>query len=160
MNPKINRREFLLKSSKTSICMCAFMPVNSSFLRDNEEVPDPVKLNYCGYQCPAECQFLKGTLENNIALKKEAYKLWKIRERFNVDFDPDIIFCYGCKNPEKPEGIVVTRCTVRECAVSKNYDCCIECDDLKNCEKELWERYPEFKKLVLQMQEKYKANKG
>jgi hypothetical protein len=119
---------------------------------------DPAKLNYCGYQCPENCPFLKGSLENDIKLKKEAYDQWKIKARFNVDFDPKKIFCYGCKKSEKPEGIVLVNCTVRRCAMEKELDCCIECNELISCEKDLWSRFPDFKKQVIKMQEEYEKS--
>ncbi len=88
-------------------------------------------------------------------MKKEAYKLWKIKERFDIEFDPETIFCYGCKVSDKPEGVVTKNCTVRECAMKKKNDCCIECDELTNCDKDLWNRYPKFKESVIEMQKKY-----
>jgi hypothetical protein len=59
---------------------------------DEGGVIDPGKLMYCGYVCPEDCKFLKGSLENDVALKKEAYDLWKIKERFNVEFDEEKIY--------------------------------------------------------------------
>jgi hypothetical protein len=126
----------------------------SLFLKDDEPI-DPKKLNYCGYKCPADCQFLKGSLENNTDLKKQAYELWKIKERFGVEFNTDTIFCFGCKTTDKPEGIVLKNCTVRTCAKEKGFNCCIECEELTICGKELWERFPDFKKYVLEMQQKF-----
>jgi hypothetical protein len=116
---------------------------------------DPKKLMYCGYKCPEECKFLKASLENDIDMKKEAYEQWKIKERFNVDFDAEKIFCYGCKNTEKPDGVVLANCTVRSCVISKEYDCCIECLELVDCDKDLWTRFPDFKKHVIELQKKY-----
>jgi len=129
--------------------------LNSLYKLNYDEIPDPKKLSYCGYKCPADCQFLKGSIENNVELKKEAYELWKIKERFNVDFDPDKIFCFGCKTTDKPEGIVLVNCTVRSCVISKGFDCCIECAELVDCEKELWDRFLKFKEQVIEMQQKY-----
>ena len=88
-------------------------------------------------------------------LKKEAYISWQIKERFGIEFEPEKIFCYGCKAKGKPEGIVLTNCTVRSCVISKKLDCCIECNNLSECVEELWIRYPEFKTYVIELQEKY-----
>jgi hypothetical protein len=121
---------------------------------EGEEI-DPKKLMYCGYVCPEECTFLKGSVENDVKLKKEAYDQWKIKERFNVDFEPEKIFCYGCKNAAKPEGIVLEKCTVRQCVISKELDCCIQCLELVDCDKDLWTRFPDFKKHVIELQQKY-----
>jgi len=112
---------------------------------------------FCGYKCPEDCTFLRGTLQNDEELKKEAWKEWKIEERFGVAFDVDQAVCYGCKSMDKPKGIVLTRCTVRDCAIEKGQDCCIDCDELTTCEKDLWALFPEFKKMVIEAQIKYRA---
>jgi hypothetical protein len=131
-------------------------PLFASSLRpDEKELPDPKKLNYCGYQCPADCKLLKATQENNIELKKEAYEIWKIKERHGVDFEPEKIFCWGCKTPDKPEGIVVSGCPVRKCAIEKGYDCCVECNKLEACDFELWKNFPDFHAHVVSEQKRY-----
>ena len=53
--------------------------------------------------------------------------------------------CDGCKALDKPEGVVVSKCDVRACAREKKLDCCIECDELTTCDKDLWKRFPTFK---------------
>jgi hypothetical protein len=166
MKNKISRRNFLIKSSVAGAACCTLMTgsglsaMNNYLLQNNDdEILDLKKLNYCGYKCPADCQFLKGTLNNDEELKKEAYKLWKIKERFDIEFDPETIFCYGCKVSDKPEGVVTKNCTVRECAMSKKIDCCIECDELTSCDKDLWSRFPKFKESVIEMQKKYLEQK-
>ncbi len=158
MNKKQNRREFMLKSSQFGLVCGAFafcpkLNLLGSMLQD--EVPDPKKLNYCGYVCPSDCPMYVATIENNTEKKKEAYDMWKIEERHGVAFDPEVIFCYGCKSPDKPEGVVVSHCTVRHCAIEKGYDCCIECDQLPECDLDLWKRFPEFHKGMIDMQKKY-----
>jgi len=121
------------------------------------EKPDPKKLTYCGFQCTQDCQFLKASLENDPALKKEVYETWQIKERYDIDFDAEKIFCFGCKPGDKPEGVVLTHCTVRKCTVEKGFDCCIECSELAECEKDLWTRFPDFKKHVIELQQKYQT---
>ena len=64
--------------------------------------PDPKSLNYCGYKCTSEGELYKGTLENNTELKKKAYVDFKFREKYGVEFDPEKIFCFGCKINDKP----------------------------------------------------------
>lgn len=163
MSTNQKRREFLKKMAATCAGGCLYsaaVSANSSgliFNWDDEKKPDPKALNYCGYKCPETCQFLQGSLKNDEALKKEAYKLWKIEDRFGVPFEADKIFCFGCKNDEKPDGIVLKNCTVRDCAMEKEIDCCIECGELVDCEKDLWNRFPNFKKQVIEMQKKYQA---
>jgi len=39
--------------------------------------------------------------------------------------------------------------------MEKEKECCIECDDLTTCDKDLWSRFPEFKTKVIEMQKVY-----
>ncbi len=159
---RIDRRAFLTTGAQAGItlcgfCACAQFPL-AAFAEEGEkpdEIIDPKKLNYCGYSCPPDCKFLKGTLDNDVELKKEAWKLWKIEERFGVEFDPDQAICYKCKTLDKPEGIVLKRCDVRACAQKKKHESCIECNELQACDKDLWRRFPKFKEQVIAMQERY-----
>ena len=161
MSKRMKRREFLLKGSCAGIACCTLL-LNTkalsfgSALKPAEDEPiDPKALNYCGYKCPSDCKFLLASVKNDPELKKEVYTTWKIKEKYNIDFDPETIFCYGCKNMEKPEGVVLTNCTVRNCARSKELACCIECKELSECTKELWSQFPDFKLYVIEMQKKY-----
>jgi hypothetical protein len=160
MNKPLKRREFLVKGACAG-CILLLGSKASAFENlmktRGDVVIDPKSLNYCGYQCPPDCPFLQGSLKNDVALKKEAYEKWKIKEKYGLDFDPDTIFCFGCKNKEKPEGVVLTHCTVRKCAIEKGHDCCIECGELTGCDKELWKQFPDFKKYVIDLQQKYRA---
>lgn len=162
MVKNLKRREFLIKGSQAGIACCALLMGANKLafgagFRQNGDVPiDPKTLNYCGYKCPDDCKFLQASLKNDTELKKEAYQIWKIKEKYNIDFDPEKIFCYGCKNKEKPEGVVLTNCTVRQCAISKKLDGCIECGELADCRKELWSQFPDFKLIVIEMQKKYR----
>ena len=154
-----NRREFIKQSSKICVAcgVFALCPNISAFSRsgDEDEIPDPESLNFCGYTCPPDCPMYVGTIENDTAKKKEAYEKWKIKEQYGLDFDEEKVFCYGCKNEEKPLGITLEKCSVRNCAIEKGYDCCIECSDLQACEKELWKKFPDFHNSVIEMQKKY-----
>jgi hypothetical protein len=126
--------------------------LSNCILSKIKEPVDPKTLNYCGYKCPPECPFLQASEKNDAELKRDVYEKWKLKERYNINFEPDKIFCFGCKNKEKPEGVVLLNCTVRQCVILKEIDCCVECSDLPGCQKELWSRYPEFKKQVIEMQ--------
>jgi len=95
-----------------------------------------------------------------LELKKKAYETWHIKERYNVDFDAEKIFCFGCKNSNKPTGVVMQNCTVRSCAIGKKYDSCIECKVLNDCGKDLWTRFPDFKMEVIKMQTVYFENRS
>ena len=100
----IQRRDFIKKSCMIGVGCCALLAsaktnaLNSFFPADKDL--DPIKLNYCGYTCPEGCEFRKASVDNDVELKKEAFKAWKIEERFGIKFEADKIYCYGCKNPD------------------------------------------------------------
>ncbi|NJO91607.1 MAG: DUF3795 domain-containing protein, partial [Chloroflexia bacterium] len=152
-----DRRDFLKKSAIAGIATCTLLNATKfasaaiNFVISDDEI-DPKKLNYCGYTCPSDCKFKTASVNNDVELKKEAYKAWKIKEKYNIDFDEEKIFCFGCKTKDKPEGVVTLNCTVRACAIEKGLDCCIECDNLSTCDKQLWKQFPDFKKKVIEMQ--------
>jgi len=37
-----------------------------------------------------------------VELKRKAFALWKIKERYGVEFDPEQAICYGCKAKGEP----------------------------------------------------------
>jgi hypothetical protein len=157
----IDRRTFLSDATRTGLCVCGLCFCSPLVSFSGEEGADGTKMdlskrNFCGYKCPEECTFLKATLEEDLELKKEAWKEWKIEERFDLAFDPEQAFCYGCKKMDKPKGVVLARCTVRDCAIEKGKECCIDCDELVECDKDLWRRFPDFKKQVVAAQVKYR----
>jgi hypothetical protein len=157
MENKQTRRDFLVQGSQAGISCCLLfcgskvlaMPASS------EDLPDLKELTYCGYKCSMECILLKGTLNDDVDLKKQAYTEWGMKERFGMEFDPEKIFCYGCKNDEQSKGPVVKKCTVRACAKEKEHECCIQCKELADCDEDLWMRFPQFREKVLEMQKEY-----
>jgi len=159
MKQEIKRREFLSGCLKAGAA-CAVLSAGGNLLAmttSPDEKPDPKKLEYCGYKCPDDCPLKKGTLENNIELKKKAYAEFGMKEKYKIDFDADKIFCYGCKSPGKPLGPAVKECTVRKCVISKGFDCCIECNTLALCDKQLWKDFPKLRDHVLGLQAKFRA---
>jgi hypothetical protein len=159
---KNSRRNFLKSACALGIGCCAIgisriNALGADYLKD--EVPDPEKLNYCGYTCPADCEMYIASIDNDIEKKKLAYEHWKIKEHYNIDFDADKIFCFQCKNTEKADGVIIKNCQVRKCAIEKGLKCCIECNNLSQCDKELWKTFPDFYKSVIEMQKKYLASK-
>jgi hypothetical protein len=159
MKPNQSRREFLVKSSKAGLACgvlacCPKLLSYGAWLPEGE-IPDPKKLNYCGYTCPADCQMKVATDTNDIEKKKQAYIDWHFEDKYGIAFDPDKVVCYGCKTTEQNPGIGVEKCTVRNCAIERGYDCCIECPGLTACDKEIWKTYPDFHKAVIEMQKTY-----
>jgi hypothetical protein len=162
MENQINRRRFI---SAGTVAGCALLisgklSALSSFSHLQNEIPDPKKINYCGYSCPKDCKFLEASIKNDPVLKKEAYEIWEMKERFGVtEFDADKIYCFGCKTEDKPVGIRLQKCDVRNCAIDKKLDSCIECKELSTCKKDLWEKFPDFKNAIIKMQNAYFENK-
>lgn len=154
MTNQINRRKF---AATTAVAGCALLLSGfKGFAHLQNQVPDPKKLNYCGYTCPKDCVFLEASVKNDVELKKKAYETWEMKERFGVaEFDAEKIFCFGCKTTDKPVGIRLKKCDVRNCAIDKKLDSCIECKELSACEKDLWKKFPDFKKAVIKMQNDY-----
>jgi hypothetical protein len=162
MKTEFKRRDFVTTCFKAGVGCCAFAygaklsGQSTGFNQD--EKPDPKKLEYCGFKCPVGCPLKKGTSENNVELKKKGYETFNLKEKFGIEFDPDKVFCYGCKAKDKPVSLITGSCTVRSCVTEKGYECCIECDGLATCDKELWTKFPDFKKAVIDMQKKYKTS--
>ena len=167
MTSTFSRRDFLETCSHLGIgCALVLCPRGvlgkgkGAFLsQDEEKVPDPKDFTYCGYKCSPECKLFKASQENDVKLKEEVYKEWKWKEKHGVEFDPDTVFCYGCKTQDKPLSPVLQKCTVRECAMEKKMASCIQCKELKGCDKELWINDPKHREKVLEMQGKYFAAK-
>jgi len=162
MKTELKRREFLKKSCQAGIACCTLWYgaklniLGNQFTVGGADIPDPKKLNYCGYTCTIDCKMKQATIENNVALKRKAYTDWRIEEEYGIAFDPDKIFCYGCKTEDKPLGLVVEKCSIRICAREKGYDCCIQCEKLSDCDKEIWNTFPDFHLTVIEMQRKYR----
>jgi hypothetical protein len=155
MGEKKTRREFLLQGSQAGISCCLLLCGAKLMYAYGSDLPDLKTLTYCGYQCTPECILLKGTLTDDQELKRQAYREWSMKEGYGIEFDPEQIFCHGCKNEEKPKSVVLTSCTVRACAIEKEHACCIQCRELADCDEELWMRFPQFREKVLEMQQEY-----
>ena len=161
MKTELKRRDFVTKCFKAGVTCCAFVYGNSLLAQDpvkqQLKKADLKSLTYCGFKCTEQCTLYKATIENNVELKKKAYEELKWKEKFNLDFDPEKVFCYGCKPKDKPLSINVSACTIRKCVTEKGYDCCIECNGLTSCDKELWKSFPQFKEKVIDMQKRHQS---
>jgi hypothetical protein len=162
MKNELKRRDFVAKCFKAGVTCCALV-YGGPVLANNQgqkqdQKPDPAKLTFCGFKCTPECILYKASVDNDSELKKKAYEQFKIKERFGVEFDANKIFCFGCKEKEKPTGEVITGCAVRKCAIEKGIECCIQCNVLTDCDKDLWKSFPQFKQKVIEMQVMYRAS--
>jgi len=158
MKTELKRRDFVTKCFKAGVAGCALFYSKSLWAKDQVkqlQKTDLKSLTYCGFKCTVQCTLYKATIENNDELRKKAYEEFKWKEKFSLDYDPEKVFCFGCKPKDKPLSINVKACEVRKCAIEKRYDCCIECNGLTACDKELWKSFPQFKEKVLEMQKSY-----
>ena len=162
-----SRREFLKQSSKLGLlcgfaCMCPHtsLKLNAEEGMMGKSVPDPKKLNYCGYTCPDECPMKLAGESGDIEKKRAAYEKWMIKERYGLKFDPDKVLCNGCKTEKEELGMAVGNCPVRKCAIEKKLDGCIECNELIACDQKLWTEFPQFHDYVMEMQKTYRASLG
>ncbi len=158
----LDRRSFLRATSRAGLgmcglCLCSGMPDLAAAGEPDGAPIDPAKLEYCGYTCPDDCKFHQATVADDPQLKREAFEAWKLEERYGLEFDPDTAICHRCKAPGKPEGVVVANCDVRRCVREKKLECCIECDDLQSCDKDLWKRFTDFHTKIVDLQARYRA---
>jgi hypothetical protein len=158
MKPELKRRDFISKCFKAGATGCVALYGNSLLGQDPVKLKkeDLKGLTYCCYKCTVECPVYKATIENSTELKKKVYEDAKWKEKFGIEFDPDKVFCFGCKPNNQPLGLNVKACTVRSCAIEKGYDYCIECEGLTACDKMLWKSYPDFKEKVIEFQKNYR----
>ncbi len=163
-----NKRREFIKNCLRLGAGCAFLPGHQIVLAD--EKPDSVEseaekqaidlrqFTYCGHYCSDECELFCATEGGDNELKRKVFKEWGWKEKYDVEFDPEIVFCYGCKTEDKPHNLVMKNCTVRDCALEKKLDACVQCKDLTTCKKELWSQFPEHKIYVEKLQKKYIAS--
>ncbi|MCK7479498.1 MAG: serine hydrolase [Candidatus Moduliflexus flocculans] len=52
-----------------------------------------------------------------------------MKKKFGIDFDPDKIFCYGCKPGDKPLKAGMAECPVRTCPAAGGLESCVQCLD-------------------------------
>lgn len=160
MKTSENRRSFLIKSGKVCLACMGYLAARGlqpgvAETSAPAENSDLKKLAYCSFDCPGNCELMKATLENDAELKKKIFEEKNIGGKYKMSFKSEDFFCYGCKTRNKPEGIVLKKCTVRLCARNKGLDSCVQCSHLLSCEKELWLEFPEFKQSVLEKRRAY-----
>ncbi len=158
-----NRRDFLKQCTQLASAgcvLCAFPLLAEEDKKKEDTLLDLSQYTYCGYQCKPDCPLLKATLENDIEAKKKVYEEWKMKENNGIEFDPEIVSCWGCKVKEEKMSLIVKKCTIRPCAMEKKLESCIQCPDLKTCDQGLWKNFPDFKKNVEKMQEQYLSSQN
>ncbi len=165
MASDVNRREFLKHCSHAGVgCTLLLCPALSLADEDTAQTPSPEEikaalnpenLTYCGYRCGEHCDLYRATQTNDSVLKRKAFDEQNWEKLYGTEFDPEKVFCYGCKNEEQPASVAMKFCTVRDCSIDRKLASCIQCQQLDKCEKDLWTRFPEHKEYVLKMQAMY-----
>ena len=120
-------------------------------------------LSYCGIPrayCEQQCELFKATRDNDEKLKKSVYDQWEMKKKFGIEFDPDKIFCYGCKPGDKPLKVGMAECPVRACPMANGLESCVQCLDLASCDKAYWKEWPNAFALAKKLQARYKAQPG
>ena len=164
MHLPLPRREFLkLLSQFGAACACGGMAVRLAADQakpGGPKLPDLKTRAYCGLICDDSCPLFKATRTNDAAAKQKVYTEWKWKEKSGIEFNPDQVFCYGCKAPGKPENIPHSRCTVLKCSAARGFDSCVQCRKLADCDKDLWKNYPDFHQQMIKLQQMYAATDG
>ena len=83
----------------------------------------------CGLDC-ATCDARVATLANDNELRTQTAEKWKVQ--FSSGITPEMINCTGCRE----EGVKFSHCSqceIRNCAKSKGFETCADCDKLEGC---------------------------
>jgi hypothetical protein len=163
MNATFNRREFLSRTTGFGLacaCGCSLALVADAEEPASKSAPGPStrplrSRAYCGLICNDRCPLRKATVAEDATAKKAVFEKWKWHEKFGVEFDPAKVFCYGCKPDGKPRSIAMNACTVRSCATDRGLESCLQCTRLAECDKDLWQNSPDFRKRMQKVQAEY-----
>ena len=85
----------------------------------------------CGLDCAA-CDARIATIANDDELRAQTAEKWM--KQFNASgITLDMINCTGCREP----GVKIShceQCQIRNCAISKGFQTCAECEKLEICD--------------------------
>jgi hypothetical protein len=88
-------------------------------------------ISCCGLNC-ATCEARIATVKNDNQLRKATAEKWKVM--YKAELLPSMINCTGCRE----DGVKFSHCNeceIRNCARSKCFNTCGECEMLESCEK-------------------------
>lgn len=170
MESKISRRNFLKQCGMFGGACCAYMMLSPKLSAQTEseenkgkekKIIDLKQLAVCGYPCLKLCPLYPATIENNVEAKKAVYEQWEIKKNFGIEFDPDKIYCYGCRAFDKPDNLLgMSACDGRKCVKANEMQSCIQCKNLTSCDKEIWKKFPQLYESTKKLQEIYKTQPG
>lgn len=89
-------------------------------------------ISCCGLNC-ATCEARIATVKNDDQLRKITADKWKVMYN-SAELTPSMINCTGCRE-EGVKFIHCNECEIRNCARTKGFNTCGECDILEKCEK-------------------------
>jgi hypothetical protein len=172
VNAKQDRRSFLGQCAKCCGAGCALV-ILDRIVSAQESAPvkpgqpqkplDLKALCYCGIPqayCERQCELFKATRDNDLKLKKAVYEQWEMKKKFGIDFEPDKIFCYGCKPGDKPLKVGMAECPVRACPSANGLESCVQCLDLASCDKAFWKDWPSAFESAKKLQARYAVQPG
>lgn len=88
-------------------------------------------ISCCGLNC-AECEARIATMADDDKLRAETAEKWM--KQFNATgITAAMINCTGCLEPGVKIGHCYD-CQIRNCAISKGFRTCAECEKLENCD--------------------------
>lgn len=85
----------------------------------------------CGIDC-ATCDARIATIANDDILREETAEKWKVQHNA-VHITAEMINCTGCNEAGVKFGHC-KKCEIRNCASSKNFKTCAECEKLETCQ--------------------------
>jgi len=156
-----DRRTFL-KESVQGLAACCVLSQCPGLLRAESEEETLMEIDtyigkvaeektYCAYRCTKKCPILVASLKGDQKFLKEQAEKWS-KDHDGEKIPEGQMFCFGCNPADKPLGFIVTRCTVRKCAMEKGLSSCVACENLADCDHELWKKYPQHHKHVIALQ--------
>lgn len=86
---------------------------------------------YCGLDCET-CEARIATIRNDNALRKQVAALWS--ELNGVEITPEMIHCTGCRIEGVKTPYCESLCSIRQCAMRKQYETCGSCAEMETCE--------------------------
>ena len=98
----------------------------------------------CGLDCE-KCDAYIATKNNDQALRVKTAKLWA--ELNNAPILPEHINCEGCRMDGRKTVFCDRLCLIRQCALSKGFETCGECQEKDTCPKVgvIWQNNPQAK---------------
>ena len=81
---------------------------------------------YCGLNC-ALCEVYLATASDDATLRLQIASMWSRHEEH--DFQPDQLYCTGCKSAEVQTAYCREHCRIRVCARQRGVASCRCCSD-------------------------------